>query len=207
MTGDYDTQSLVEMIALHLDASYGTRDTWQELASCLLKLSQCEGDRESACNSGSDPESRGCLDDSNRVPELFTCGESGKSWRLRSRWWLNRHFHDWILMSEIASGNQPLIDYKLCLCFHNDILFSLLWQNALSCLCYHFLSLLFVVTGDLKLLSYKAAAASHIYGRHFKYVVKTTETVEKQNDMELYSFLQTHLLNSVGFCILQGHVW
>ncbi|XP_057795913.1 uncharacterized protein LOC131012025 [Salvia miltiorrhiza] len=159
--GDYDTQSLVEMIALHLDASYGTCDTWQELASCLLKLSQCEGDRESACNSGSDSASPGYLDDSNRIPEIFTCGNSGKSWRLRSRWWLNRHFHDRILMSEIASG-------------------------------------------DLKLLSYKAAAASHIYGRHFKYVVKTTETLEKQNDMELYSFLQTHLLNSVGFCTVES---
>ncbi|KAG6410303.1 hypothetical protein SASPL_128361 [Salvia splendens] len=97
---DYDTQSLVEMLALHLDASYGTCDMWQELASCLLKLSQCEGDRESSCN-------RGCLDDSNRVPELFTCGKSGKGWRLRCRWWLNRHFHDRILMSEIASGNNP----------------------------------------------------------------------------------------------------
>ncbi|KAL1553519.1 hypothetical protein AAHA92_14183 [Salvia divinorum] len=160
--GDYDTQSLVEMLALHLDASYGTCDTWQELASCLLKLSQCEGDRESACNSGNDFDSGRCLDDSNRVPELFFRGESGKSWRLRSRWWLNRHFHDRILMSEIASG-------------------------------------------DLKLLSSKAAAASHIYGRHFKYVVKTTETVDKQDNMELYSFLQSHLQNSVGFCTVKGH--
>lgn len=106
-TGDYDTQSLVEMLALHLDASYGACDTWQELASCLLKLSQCEGDRESACDRGNDSDNRGCLYNSNRVPELFTCGESGKSWRLRCRWWLNRHFHDRILMSEIASGNNP----------------------------------------------------------------------------------------------------
>ncbi|KAH6775599.1 hypothetical protein C2S52_013160 [Perilla frutescens var. hirtella] len=158
--GDYDTQSLVEMIALHLDASYGTCDVWQELASCLLKLSQCEGDRASACNSDSDAHSRGCLDDSNRIPELFTCGESGNSWRLRARWWLNRHFHDRILISDIASG-------------------------------------------DVKVLTYKAAAASHIYGRHFKYVVKTTESLETENDMELYSFLQTHLLNSVGFCTVQ----
>lgn len=61
----------------------------------------------------------------------------------------------------------------------------------------------FVLTGDCKLLTYKAAAASHIYGRHMKYVVKTTEYLEKENDMELCSFLQTHLLNSVGFCIVQ----
>lgn len=105
VTGDYDTESLVEMIALHLDASYGTCDTWQELASCLLKLSQCEGDRESACYSGSDPDSQNCLDDSYRIPELFICGESRKSWRLRSKWWMNRHFHPRTLMSDISSGN------------------------------------------------------------------------------------------------------
>lgn len=57
---------------------------------------------------------------------------------------------------------------------------------------------------DLKLLTYKAAAASHIYGRHFEYVVKTTETLERENDMKLYSFLQTHILNSLGFCIVEG---
>ncbi|KAK6132663.1 hypothetical protein DH2020_033615 [Rehmannia glutinosa] len=152
--GDYDTQSLVEMIALHLDASYGICDTWQELASCFLRLSQCEEDRVSTC--GSDQYSQGYLDESNKIPELFTNGESGKAWRLRSRWWLNRHFHDRIRTSDIASG-------------------------------------------DLKLLTYKAAAASHIYGRHFKYVLKATESIEKENDMELYSFLQTHILNSVGF--------
>ncbi|KAL0406760.1 UNVERIFIED_CONTAM: hypothetical protein Slati_3989900 [Sesamum latifolium] len=158
--GDYETENLVEMIALHLDASYGMCETWQELASCLLKLSQCEGDRVSTCFGGSDRYNEGYLDHSNKIPELFTNGESGKTWRLRSRWWLNRHFHDRILISDNESG-------------------------------------------DLKLLTYKAAAASHIYGRHFKYVVKTTEIIEKEDDMELYSFLQTHILNSVGFYSLK----
>ncbi|KAK6154296.1 hypothetical protein DH2020_008544 [Rehmannia glutinosa] len=101
--GDYDTQSLMEMIALHLDASYGICDTWQELASCFLRLSQCEEDRVSTC--GSDRYGQGYLDESNKIPELFTNGESGKAWRLRSRWWLNRHFHDRIRTSDIASGN------------------------------------------------------------------------------------------------------
>ncbi|PIN16025.1 hypothetical protein CDL12_11321 [Handroanthus impetiginosus] len=161
--GYYDTQNLVEMIASHLDASYGICDTWQELASCLLKLCQCEGDRVSTCGGGSGRYSQGYLDNSNKVPELFTKGESGKAWRLRSRWWLNRHFHDRILMSDIASD-------------------------------------------DLKLLTYKAAAASHIYGRHFRYVLKATECLEKQNDMELYSFLQTHILNSVGFYSVRNSI-
>ncbi|KAK4387110.1 hypothetical protein Sango_2581600 [Sesamum angolense] len=158
--GDYETENLVEMLALHLDSSYGMCETWQELASCFLKLSQCEGDRVSTCFGGSDRYNEGYLDHSNKIPELFTNGESGKTWRLRSRWWLNRHFHDRILISDNESG-------------------------------------------DLTLLTYKAAAASHIYGRHFEYVVKTTEIIEKENDMELYSFLQTHILNSVGFYSLK----
>ncbi|KAL7143389.1 hypothetical protein ABFS83_08G187800 [Erythranthe nasuta] len=160
--GEYDTQDMVEMVALHLDASYATCDTWQELASCFLKLSQCEGDRESNCGDA-DQYSQGYLDHANKIPELLVNGESGKAWKLRSRWWLNRHFHKSILMSDAASG-------------------------------------------DLKLLTYKAAAASHIYGRHFDYVVKATECIEQKNDMELYSLLQTHILNSVGFCSVKRNI-
>lgn len=106
MPGDYDTQDLVEMIALHLDASSGPCDTWKELASCFLKLSQCEGDRESVYGGGNDDHSEGYLDHSNKIPDLFTNGESGRAWRLRSRWWLNRHFHKRILISDVASGNR-----------------------------------------------------------------------------------------------------
>ncbi|KAL6561772.1 hypothetical protein OROMI_017373 [Orobanche minor] len=154
--GEYETRSFVEMIALHLDAAYGVCDAWQELASCFLRLSQCEEDRISTLGVGSDLHSQGHLENSNKIPELFTNGESGKTWRLRARWWLNRHFHSRILMSDISSG-------------------------------------------DLKLLTYKAAAASHIYGRHFRYVVKASECTEKESDKELYDFLQKHILNSVGF--------
>ncbi|KAL6538313.1 hypothetical protein OROGR_012301 [Orobanche gracilis] len=155
--GEYDTRGFVEMIALHLDAStHGVRDAWQELASCFLRLSQCEEDRISTLGVGSDRQGQGHLENSNKIPELFTNGESGKTWRLRARWWLNRHFHYRSLMSDISSG-------------------------------------------DLKLLTYKASAASHIYGRHFRYVVKASECTEKEGDKGLYDFLQTHILNSVGF--------
>lgn len=58
-----------------------------------------------------------------------------------------------------------------------------------------------MTTGDLQLLTYKAAAASHIYGRDVRYVAKTIEYLEKEADMEMYAFLQTHVLNSVGFYI------
>lgn len=95
------------MIALHLDAAtYGICDAWHELASCFLRLSQCEEDRISTLGVGSDPYGQGHLENSNKIPDLFTNGESGKTWRLRARWWLNRHFHYRILMSDISSGNR-----------------------------------------------------------------------------------------------------
>ncbi|KAL2476390.1 hypothetical protein Adt_37126 [Abeliophyllum distichum] len=154
--GDYNTEKLAEMIALHLDGTYAKCDVWKELASCLLRLCQCGEDRMSACSNGNDGHNQIYLDHSNQIPEIFANSESGKTWRLRCRWWLNRHFSHNILASDIASG-------------------------------------------DLELLTYKAAAASHLYGREFKYVVKATECLEKENNMELYSFLQMHILNSVGF--------
>ncbi|KAL2493585.1 hypothetical protein Fot_37342 [Forsythia ovata] len=153
--GDYNTEKLAEMIALHLDATYAKCDLWKELASCFLTLCRCE-DRMSACSNGNDRSNQIYLYSSNQIPEIFTNCESGKTWRLRCRWWLNRHFSHNILASDIA-------------------------------------------TGDLELLTYKAAAASHLYGPEFKFVVKATECLEKENNMELYSFLQMHILNSVGF--------
>ncbi|CAA3005991.1 Mitogen-activated protein kinase kinase 5 [Olea europaea subsp. europaea] len=155
--GYYDTEKLTEMIALHLDAIYAKCDVWKELASCFLNLCQCAEDRMSACYNGKDGRNQIHLDHSNQIPEIFTNRESRKTWRLRCRWWLNRHFSHSILVSDIASG-------------------------------------------DLELLTYKAAAASHLYGREFKFVVKAIECSEKENNVELSSFfLQRHILNSVGF--------
>ncbi|KAL3503159.1 hypothetical protein ACH5RR_037608 [Cinchona calisaya] len=56
-----------------------------------------------------------------------------------------------------------------------------------------------VAAGDLQLITYKAAAASHLYGREFRYVVKATEHLEREKNVDLLSFLRTHILNSVGF--------
>ncbi|XP_022897250.1 uncharacterized protein LOC111410889 [Olea europaea var. sylvestris] len=154
--GYYATEKLAEMIALHLDATYAKCDVWKELASCFLNLSQCAEDRMSACYNGNDGQNQIHLDHSNQIPEIFTNSESGKTWRLRCRWWLNRHFSHSILASDIASG-------------------------------------------DLELLTFKAAAATHLYGREFKFVVKAAECLEKENNVELSSFLQRHILNSVGF--------
>ncbi|KAL3835680.1 hypothetical protein ACJIZ3_010416 [Penstemon smallii] len=152
--GDYDTQSLAEMLALHLDVTRGICDTWKELASCFLKLSRCEDDRLSICCDATAQYLPEDLDNPNKIPELFTNGDS--DWRLRCKSWLNRHFHNDMLLSDIASG-------------------------------------------DLELLTYKASSASHLYGRHFRYVLKATECLEKEDNMDLYSILQMHIINSIGF--------
>lgn len=57
----------------------------------------------------------------------------------------------------------------------------------------------FIYADNLELLTYKASVASYLYGRKFKYAVRATERLEKEDNMELYSFLQLHILNSVGF--------
>nr|GLL49539.1 uncharacterized protein LOC109183072 isoform X2 [Ipomoea trifida] len=156
--GDYSTEMLVEMIALNLDAIYAKSNTWRDLASCLLKLSQIEGDSASICFNGGDgdgvkPKFSGYI---SRVPEIFITPESGKSWRFRCKWWLTRHFKQSILVSDIASG-------------------------------------------DTELLTYKAAAACHLYGREFGYVVKASEFLKEENIMDMLVVLNTHVNNSVGF--------
>lgn len=55
-----------------------------------------------------------------------------------------------------------------------------------------------MMTGDLELLTYKAASASHMYGPEFGYVVKTYKFL-LDRDSDLSSYLQMHMQNSVGF--------
>lgn len=55
-----------------------------------------------------------------------------------------------------------------------------------------------MMTGDLELLTYKAASASHMYGPEFEYVVKGYRRLEDR-DNDLFLYLQMHMQNSVGF--------
>ncbi|KAG6645336.1 hypothetical protein I3843_08G111600 [Carya illinoinensis] len=155
-SGDYGLESLLEMIALHLDATYAEYNTWKEFASCFIKLSQYEEDRLSVCQSENE-DMQGQPDSIHfsKTPRIFTEGQSGKSWRLRCRWWLTRHFSNSILVSEIAAGY-------------------------------------------LSLLTYKAACATHLYGQEFGYVVEAYNCLEKQNERDLFIFLQNHMQNSIG---------
>ncbi|KAE8124759.1 hypothetical protein FH972_019615 [Carpinus fangiana] len=155
-SGEYGLESLLEMIALHLDATYAEHNTWRQFALCFLKLSQYEEDRMSVCpNENEDGQEQPDTIHFTNTPKIFTEGKSGKSWRLRCRWWLTRHFSSNALVSEI-------------------------------------------VAGDLQLLTYKAACASHMYGREFNYVVEAYNCLEKENDRDLFLFLQTHRQNSIG---------
>ncbi|KAH1214768.1 hypothetical protein GmHk_13G036055 [Glycine max] len=97
--GDYSLESLLEMIALHLDATDAEYNTWRVFSSCFLRLSSYEDEHKQHCAL-------------NKTPKLFTDGISGKSWRLRCRWWLTRHFSNRKLESEIEAGDLQLLTYK-----------------------------------------------------------------------------------------------
>lgn len=56
-----------------------------------------------------------------------------------------------------------------------------------------------MVTGEVQLVTYKAAAATHLYGREVKYVIKTTEYLERENNLDMLFILRGHIQNSVGF--------
>ncbi|XP_038881523.1 uncharacterized protein LOC120073019 isoform X2 [Benincasa hispida] len=115
--GSYDLESLLEMIAVHLDGTYPEYDTWRELAMCFLKLHQSEEDRVStACSIGNGgPKPMSSLNFNSNI-KLLTVKNSRNTWRLRCRWWLTCHFGHKIT-SETSVGNLELLTYKAaCAC-------------------------------------------------------------------------------------------
>ncbi|KAK3036303.1 hypothetical protein RJ639_031275, partial [Escallonia herrerae] len=117
--GYYSAERLLEMVALHLDATYPGYDTWKEFAYCFLKLFQCEEDRISICmdaNQGAYVEKYSYQ--FIRTPAIFSDGAVVKNWRLRCQWWLTRHFSRKKLASEIAAGDFQLLTYKAASACH-----------------------------------------------------------------------------------------
>ena len=102
--GDYSLESLLEMIALHLDATDAEYNTWRVFSSCFFKLSHYEQDCISACPPIKNDDGLGQHYSFSKTPKLFKEGMSGKSWRLRCRWWLTKHFSNSKLESEIEAG-------------------------------------------------------------------------------------------------------
>ncbi|XP_045801286.1 uncharacterized protein LOC123895116 [Trifolium pratense] len=150
--GEYSLESLLEIIASHLDATDAEYNTWKMFSLCLSKLSLHEEDQMSTCSIQNE---RGRVQHSSfrKTPKIFTEGISAKSWNLRCRWWLTRYFSN----SEFESNSK---------------------------------------TGDLQLLTYKAACALYLYGQEFNYVVKAYSHLKKENDKNLLLFLNEHKRNS-----------
>ena len=84
-SGDYQTESLLEYIGLHLDATYGCTYIWKELASCFLKLqancqSEYEMDRISIQqNSNHSDAQYKIFTSANQLPNMFQNPESRSS--------------------------------------------------------------------------------------------------------------------------------
>ncbi|XP_004251881.1 uncharacterized protein [Solanum lycopersicum] len=157
--GEYSTEKLMEMIALHLDATHANCDTWKELACCFLRLFQCEEDCMSVCSNGEDSEKQKFTKWISQIPKIFSDYESSKSWRLRCRWWLTHYFSQTILTSDIASGDWELLTYKAAVACYlygrefkyvvkareclegdpiNKNLYSILCMHANSCTGFYF---------------------------------------------------------------------
>ena len=54
-----------------------------------------------------------------------------------------------------------------------------------------------LAAGDLQLLVYKAACASHIYGPETRYVVEVYTSLEKKNETDLFLFLKLNIGKSL----------
>ncbi|KAF6149433.1 hypothetical protein GIB67_016971 [Kingdonia uniflora] len=159
--GAYGLAALIEMIALHLDASYGAWDIWRELASCFVKLlPRCE-DQMPVCGNASSGDS---LESLGEILRAFRNEGSRKSWKLRLIWWSTRHFSANVRTSEIKSG-------------------------------------------DLLLLTFKAACASHLYGPAFEYSASVYNYLEKKKSLDRISFLQGHIENSINFFDNMNKLW
>ncbi|KAK7335086.1 hypothetical protein VNO80_26857 [Phaseolus coccineus] len=111
--GEYSLESLLEMIALHLDVTDSEHNTWKVFSSCFLRLFSYEEDCMSSCPIQTEygHKQHRSFD---KPPKIFTDGTSGKSWYLRCRWWLTRHFSNSKLESEIESGIIISLEWLNC---------------------------------------------------------------------------------------------
>lgn len=102
--GYYNTARLLERIALHLDSVNGKPFVWEELVSCFLRLfSDRTTDYEDciSCN----VEGEASINAFSSLSSVFFEQRTRESWKLRCKWWMNRHFSQNIYMSETAKGN------------------------------------------------------------------------------------------------------
>ncbi|KAJ0258055.1 hypothetical protein HA466_0069160 [Hirschfeldia incana] len=178
----YSRESLIEMIALHVEASFPEPKIWREFAEMLiLFFENVDEDRMSACFNGDGEE--GCQQTYsvryNPTPRMFT----DKSWTLRAKWWLSRHFSPEILETEMKKLEAEQMNGDIEM---------------------------------LRLMSFKAACASRLYGPEFGYVTEVYCLLENRknnicmlendsnnigmlenvrNSLELFNFVRRHRQN------------
>ncbi|KAL5715899.1 hypothetical protein ACHQM5_017660 [Ranunculus cassubicifolius] len=117
--GDYGLVPLLEMIALHLDATYAPSSIWAEFASCFLKLSHLEEDQLSVCGNADHNVRETMYPSPMRMfPARFIHGNSKKSWELRCKWWSYRYFSKNNHASEIKQGDWELLMSKAACASH-----------------------------------------------------------------------------------------
>ncbi|KAM3208750.1 hypothetical protein ACQJBY_063438 [Aegilops geniculata] len=115
--GYYNTTRLLERIALHLDCVNGKPSIWEELVSCFLRLfSDRTTDYEDciSCNVEGDAS----IDAFSSLSSVFFEQHTRESWKLRCKWWMNRHFSQNIYMSETAKGDCKLLASKASCASH-----------------------------------------------------------------------------------------
>ncbi|KAI4975901.1 hypothetical protein ZWY2020_049508 [Hordeum vulgare] len=115
--GYYNTTRLLERIALHLDSVNGKPFVWEELVSCFLRLfSDRTTDYEDciSCN----VEGEASINAFSSLSSVFFEQHTRESWKLRCKWWINRHFSQNIYMSETAKGDSKLLASKASCASH-----------------------------------------------------------------------------------------
>lgn len=133
--GDYGLVSLLEIIALHLDATYAACSVWRELASCFLKVSHCGEDQLSVCGSADEDIGGRGLSSLDAYPIGFIHGIARKSWELRCRWWPKRHFNRNAHTLEMEAGifkTYQLVGMGFPVCTYiTKYLLRRLWAKSL----------------------------------------------------------------------------
>lgn len=76
---------------MNLDATDGESSTWEEFASCFLKiLTSSVGDFEDRISINGQRVSAALMSD--KIPRVYTEGQARATWKVRCRWWRARHF-------------------------------------------------------------------------------------------------------------------
>lgn len=101
LSGSYKSSHLITMIALHLDATFAAYDIWEEFATCILILQ----------TQNSFLEDQMPMDYNKRhfpycgtVHQSFVQDGARRLWKLRIKWWLQRHFSEIAWLAELQNG-------------------------------------------------------------------------------------------------------